>query len=74
MTRRNQNKEAAAILRGLKDRISRLEQTQSEEGTPNILRSMVDRLGSSDDVSVTVREGGSFEFDTSTFDGEDTWG
>ena len=73
MTRRNRNKEAAAILRGLKDRISRLEQAQSDEGIPNLLRSVTDRLGTSDDVDVTVREGGSFEFDASSFDGDDEW-
>ena len=73
MTRRNRNKEAAAILRGLKDRISRLEQAQSDEGIPNLLRSVTDGSDASDDVDVTVREGGSFAFDASNFDGDDTW-
>lgn len=74
MTRRNPNKEAVAILRGLKDRISRLEQAQGDEGIPNLLRSVVDRTGADDDVSVSVATGATFEYDSSTFDGEDTWG
>jgi len=68
------NKEAAAILRGLKDRIDRLERTVSKQGTPNLLRAVRDQVQAGDDVTVTVETGGSFVADSSAADGGDLCG
>lgn len=76
MTRKN--REAAAILRGLKDRVDRLEQAVSSEGIPNLLRSVVDAVTADDVVDVTVTTGGTWEWDSTAaadeYDGTDTWG
>lgn len=75
----NSNKDAAGMIGGLKDRVKNLEASVStEEGVPNLLRFVTDRMNAGDDVSVSVQEGGTWEWDSTDaadeYDGTDTWG
>lgn len=49
------DRRAVRILRGLQDRLSNVEQAVSSgDGTPNLLRSVTDRLALGDTVSATT--------------------
>lgn len=74
---RDASRYAAAVLRGLKDRIDELEnQVRPQDAVPNILRSVVDEATVGDTVAVTLFEAaGDLLWDTNgTWDGTDEWG
>ena len=61
--------EAAALIRGLKDRVAQLEETvSSAEGIPNLVRPVEDEASVTDTATVTE------DAATSTTWGTDNWG
>lgn len=76
MTRRNDNHRVAKIIKGLEQRIADLEEKDRTESTPNLLRSLTDRVTVTDTIS-NVREK---QLDTAQWNNDDdgwrtsTWG
>lgn len=48
--------EAAQIIRGLKERVDRLEKEREAEGRVSIVRNIVESFSATDTVQVTVRD------------------
>lgn len=69
---RPSNRYAAAILRGVKERIDAIEQAVTEEGIPNILRAVKGRIVVRDEASRTVRESAASSWDTAGDEWDDT--
>lgn len=62
-------KRAAAMLRGLEDRVRGLEQSvSSSEGLPNLLRSVTERSTVDDSATVATEAAGAAVYDQDQYD------
>lgn len=70
----DERRRAVRILRGLEERLKNVEEaTSSADGTPNLLRSVKDRMTLGDTVSRTVETRDPFQWDQDDWDSK-RWG